>query len=68
MPGPDTSDRSFGKYVSLGLLVPIATFVGFLLGYGFDKLFHTGWLRYVFLILGTAAGFIDLIRELSKDT
>lgn len=67
MPKPDTSDRSIGKYINLGLLLPIATFVGFLLGYGLDRLFHTGWLRYVFLVIGTAAGFIDLIRELNKD-
>ncbi len=67
MPEPDTSDRSIARYINLGLVLPIATFVGFLLGYGLDKLFHTGWLRYVFLVIGTAAGFIDLIRELNKD-
>ena len=67
MPKPDTSDSAIGKYINMGLLVPIATFVGFLLGYGLDKLFHTAWLRYVLLILGTVAGFIELIRDLNKD-
>jgi F0F1-type ATP synthase assembly protein I len=66
-PGPGDS-RGFGKYLNLALLLPISTFVGFLIGYGLDKLFHTTWLRLVFLGLGSAAGFIELVRELSKDT
>jgi F0F1-type ATP synthase assembly protein I len=60
-----TDIRGIGKYINLALLLPIATFVGYLLGYGLDALFHTGWIRYVFLALGTVAGFIELIRELS---
>ena len=62
-----TSARGIGKYTSLALLLPISTFVGYAMGYGLDMLFHTGWLRYVFLALGTVAGFISLIRELDKD-
>lgn len=60
-------DSSFGKYLNLGLMIPIATFVGFMLGYGMDKLFHTEWIRFVMLILGTVAGFIELVRDLNKD-
>ena len=37
------------------------------MGYGLDLLFHTAWLRYVFLVLGTISGFISLIRDLDKD-
>jgi F0F1-type ATP synthase assembly protein I len=62
-----SSTGGIGKYVNLGLLLPISTFVGYLLGYGLDMLFHTTWLRYVFLALGTIAGFFELIRELNKD-
>ena len=62
-----TSARGIGKYTSLALLLPISTFVGYAMGYGLDLLFHTGWLRYVFLALGTVSGFISLIRELDKD-
>jgi len=65
----DPSDaHGIGKYMNLALLLPISTFVGYLVGYGFDLLFHTGWLRYVFLALGTVAGFIELIRELDRGT
>ena len=61
-------DDSIGKYLNMGLMIPIATFVGFAIGYGLDWLFHTVWIRYVMLILGTIAGFIELVRDLSKDT
>jgi F0F1-type ATP synthase assembly protein I len=63
-----TDARGIGKYLNLALLLPISSFVGFLMGYGLDALFHTAWVRYVFLAIGTVAGFIELIRELSKDT
>lgn len=63
----DTDSREIGKYLNAGLLLPIATAVGFGIGYGLDKLFHTGWLRFVFLVLGSIAGFIELVRELNKD-
>ena len=58
------SNSDLGKYMSLGMLLPISTGVGFGMGYGLDMLFHTTWIRYVFLALGTVAGFIELIREL----
>ena len=64
---PDDS-RGIGKYLNLALLLPISTFVGYLMGYGLGLLFHTGWIRYVFLLLGSVAGFIELIRELNKGT
>jgi F0F1-type ATP synthase assembly protein I len=53
-----------GKYMGLTLLLPISTGVGFGMGYGLDVLFHTAWLRWVFLGLGTVAGFIELLRDL----
>jgi F0F1-type ATP synthase assembly protein I len=62
-----SSTRNIGKYFSMALLLPISTFVGFGIGFGLDVLFHTGWLRYVFLVLGTISGFISLIRDLDKD-
>ena len=62
-----SSSSNIGKYTSLALLLPIATFIGYAMGYGLDLLFHTHWLRFVFLVLGTISGFISLIRELDKD-
>jgi F0F1-type ATP synthase assembly protein I len=36
------------------------------MGYGLDKLFHTHFLQWVFLVLGIAAGMIEAIRESQK--
>jgi F0F1-type ATP synthase assembly protein I len=63
---PSDPSNSIGKYTSLALLLPISTFVGFAMGYGLDLLFHLQFLRWIFLALGTVAGFISLIRELDK--
>jgi F0F1-type ATP synthase assembly protein I len=57
-----------GKYLNLALLLPISALVGFLLGYGLDALFHTVWIRYVFLVLGVVSGFVEAFRVLTKDT
>jgi F0F1-type ATP synthase assembly protein I len=56
---------NIGKYIELALLLPISTMVGMALGYGLDKLFATHFLYIIFMVLGTAAGIIQLIRELS---
>jgi len=40
-----------------------ATFVGFAIGYGLDKLFGTSpYLTIIFLVLGVIAGFRELFR------
>ena len=56
-----------GQYTSLAFLLPAATFVGYIIGYLLDKVFHTRFLYIVFLILGIAAGFVQLIRQLQRD-
>ena len=56
-----------GKYINLALLLPISAGVGYLMGYGLDALFHTLWIRYVFLVLGVAAGFVETFRVLNAD-
>jgi len=56
-----------GKYVNLALLLPVSAFVGYLIGYGVDALFHTLWIRYVFLALGILAGFVETFRTLNSD-
>ena len=63
-----TDPRNVGKYAGLAMLLPISTFVGFGIGYGLDYLFHTNWLRFVFMALGTVSGFIELIKELGDGT
>ena len=57
-----------GQYTSLAFLLPAATFVGYLIGYLLDKLFGTHFLYIPFLILGIVSGFVQLIRQVMRDT
>ena len=59
--------RQVSRYLGLAVLLPSAVVVGYLIGYGLDKLFGTTWLQIVFLFIGIAAGFVELIREASKE-
>ena len=57
-----------GEYTSLAFMLPMATLVGYGAGYLLDKAFHTTWIYIPGLILGIAAGFVQLIRQLMRDT
>ncbi len=57
-----------GEYTSLAFMLPAATLVGYVVGYLLDRAFHTHFLYIPFLILGIAAGFVQLIRQLMRDT
>ena len=56
------------QYSSLALVLPVSTFVGYAIGYYLDKAFGTTWLRILFLILGSIGGFVQLIRQIMRDT
>jgi len=64
----ETAMQMLGRYLSLAFLIPVSTGIGYVLGYLLDKVFHTAFLKIVFLLAGIAAGFLELFRELSKDT
>ncbi len=51
------------KGTGLAFLLPISAIVGFLMGYGLDRLFHTHFLQWVFLAIGILAGMIEAVRE-----
>ena len=57
-----------GEYTTLAFMLPLATLIGYLIGYLLDDLFHTHFLYIVFLCLGIASGFIQLIRQIQRDT
>jgi ATP synthase protein I len=57
-----------GEYTSLAVMLPAATLVGYVIGYLLDRAFHTHFLYILFLILGIAAGFVQLVRQLMRDT
>lgn len=60
--------RMVSSYLSLGTLLPLCTFIGYAIGYFLDKAFGTHFLYLVFLLFGIVAGFIELIRQLQKDS
>jgi F0F1-type ATP synthase assembly protein I len=57
----------FARYSSLAFLLPAAAFVGYLIGYLLDRWLGMPFLRLVFLLLGVAAGVLNVLRELAKD-
>ncbi len=63
----DDSMRQVGKYLGIGFILPTCVFVGWLIGTLLDRALHTKFLTLTFLLLGIAAGFISLIRELNQD-
>jgi F0F1-type ATP synthase assembly protein I len=54
------------RYSQLAFVLPAATVVGWLIGYALDKWLHTTWLYLVGLLLGIAAGFVELIRTVTS--
>jgi len=62
----DDQKKSFilqaARYSQLALTLPAATVVGWLIGAALDKWLHTSWLYLVGLVVGIAAGFVELIR------
>ena len=69
MPTPEKKPfiAKIGDYASLGITLPACTVTGYFIGLFLDHVFHTSYLYIVFLILGTAAGFAELIRVVTKD-
>jgi len=57
-----------GEYTALAFMLPAATLVGYAIGYLLDRAFHTHFLYLVFLIFGIAAGFVQLVRQVTRDT
>lgn len=56
------------NYAELAIVFPAATVIGWLIGVGLDKWLHTTWLYIVGLLLGIAAGFVQLIRTAMKNS
>jgi F0F1-type ATP synthase assembly protein I len=57
-----------GEYTSLAFMLPLATFIGYALGYLMDKALGTHWVYIPGLLLGIAAWFVQLIRHFLRDT
>jgi len=56
------------RYTTLAFLLPSSTLAGYVIGYLLDKAFGTHFLYIIFLILGIVSGFVQLIRQVQRDT
>jgi ATP synthase protein I len=56
-----------GEYTALAFVLPTTTFVGYAIGYLLDKWLGTHFLYLVFLLFGIVGGFIQVIKQVSKD-
>jgi F0F1-type ATP synthase assembly protein I len=56
------------RYSQVALALPAALVVGWLVGAALDYWLHTTWLYLAGILLGIAAGFLELIRTVMRDT
>ena len=57
-----------GEYSQLAFVLPTATIVGYGIGFLLDRALGTHFLYIVFLLIGIAAGFLQIIRKVTKDS
>lgn len=72
---PDKRDRNslqssavvWARYSQIAFILPAAVVIGLLVGKLLDHLLHTHWLFLAGIILGAVAGFVDLIRTVTRE-
>jgi len=64
---PQTAAVLWARYSQIAFIIPAAVMVGLLVGKLLDYWFHTRWLFLVGVILGAIAGFVELIRTVTRD-
>lgn len=65
MPDDDISVwRQLARLSTIGVTLVAATAIGLAIGYGLDRVLPTRpWLTILFTLLGIAAGFLNLFRD-----
>ncbi len=71
MAGEDPNDKQsvavqWARYSQVAFIIPAAVVVGLLLGKLLDYWLHTRWLFLVGIIVGSVAGFVDMIRMITR--
>lgn len=57
--------KQLARLSTIGVTLVAATAIGLAIGYGLDRWFGTNpWLTLTFTLLGIAAGFVNLFRDL----
>jgi ATP synthase protein I len=52
--------------IQLAIALPAGCVIGWLVGSLMDRHFHQGWIGIVGILLGAAAGFVQIFRTASK--
>lgn len=61
--------RKAGLASSIGLVLVVSTVIGYGLGLLLQRVFHTGdWIVFICLLLGIAAGFVEMFRIVMEIT
>ncbi len=60
------SFKDVNRYLEIGFIFPSCIVAGLLVGYWIDKYFGTHFVYVVGLLLGIAAGFVQMIRITMK--
>jgi F0F1-type ATP synthase assembly protein I len=70
MPPPKKKSAwaQISDYASLGVALPATTVTGYLLGLLLDHWLGTDFLYLVFLIIGIAAGFLEIYRVATRNS
>jgi F0F1-type ATP synthase assembly protein I len=56
------------RYTAIATMLPGSILAGYLIGHWLDRWLGTSYLMIVFLLLGIAGGFVQLIRQLMRDS
>jgi F0F1-type ATP synthase assembly protein I len=67
---PERNDSLLGavaRYSGMAFTIPAAVVMGYLLGGWLDGRFGTHWLYIAGVILGAAAGLVQVVRQLTRD-
>ena len=64
----DDKRRAFRQLdlLSAGMALPVATIIGYAMGYYLDKWLGTSFLKIVFLLFGIVAGFLSFYRTIAR--
>ena len=58
----------WARYSQIAFILPAAVVVGLLLGKLLDYWFHTHWIFLAGIIVGAIAGFVDIIRTVTRNS
>jgi len=67
-PGNKPVWKQIGDYASLGVMLPAATVTGYFIGLALDRWLGTTFLYLVFLLIGIAAGFVEVYRIVTRNS